>query len=89
MTTSTSLSGFHLGHWHALLAPDGARPDPNSTEDPIADQIMTVHANVLNTAVTSGIPLDRWIQVNSSMIFKVEGQAQIDKLRIIHLYEAD
>jgi hypothetical protein len=88
-TTSTSPSGCHLGHWHALLAPDGLRPDPDSTEDPISDRILKVHANILNTATITGIPLDRWKQVNSSMISKVEGQARIDKLRIIHIYEAD
>ena len=50
---------------------------------------MTIHANILNTAITSGIPLDRWTKVTSSMISKLEGQARIDKLRIIHGYEAD
>jgi hypothetical protein len=88
-STSTSPSGCHLGHWHALLAPDGTKPNPNNNEDSIADQIMTIHANVLNTAITSGIPLDRWTKVTSSMISKLEGQARIDKLRIIHGYEAD
>jgi hypothetical protein len=50
---------------------------------------MTIHANVVNTAITSGIPLDWWTKVTSSMISKLEGQARIDKLRIIHGDEAD
>jgi hypothetical protein len=88
-STSTSPSGCHLGHWHALLAPDGTRQNPDKSEEPIADQIMTVHANILNTAVTSGVALERWTKVNTSMISKLKGQARIDKLRIIHGYEAD
>ena len=88
-STSTSPSGCHLGHWHALLAPDGTRPNPDSSEDSTEDQIMQIHANILNTAVTSGIPLERWTKVTSSMISKLDGQARIDKLRVIHGYEAD
>ena len=50
---------------------------------------MTIHANILNASVASGTPLDRWMPVHSNMIAKSEGQARIDKLRVIHLYEAD
>jgi hypothetical protein len=50
---------------------------------------MSFHANILNSAITSGIPLDRWTKVISSMISKLEGQARINKLRIIHGYKAD
>ena len=88
-STSTSPSGCHLGHWHALIAPDGSNPDSENSDDLVEDQIMQIHANVLNTAVITGTPLNRWNKVNSSMISKLEGQARIDKLRIIHGYEAD
>ena len=77
--TSTSPSGCHLGHWHALTAPDGLTPDPDSTEDPVGEQIMRIHANKLNTATQRGIPLERWTQVDSTMINKIDGHPRIDK----------
>jgi hypothetical protein len=88
-TTSTSPSGCHLGHWHALLAPDGTIPNPDSDEDPIEDNIMKIHTFILNSSIQSGIPLARWAVVHSSMIAKTEGHPRINKLRVIHLYEAD
>ena len=87
--TSTSPSGCHLGHWHALFAPDGeAYPTDGPTQD-VGPQIMSVHASILNASTATGIPLDRWAKVHSQMIAKSEGQPRIDKLRVIHLYEAD
>jgi hypothetical protein len=68
-TTSTSPSGCHLGHWHALLAPDGTRPNPDDKEDPIEDNIMRIHTYILNTSIESGIPPNRWAVVHSSMIW--------------------
>ena len=50
---------------------------------------MKAHARILNASTISGVPLDRWKIVHSQMIAKNEGQARIDKLRVIHLYEAD
>jgi hypothetical protein len=88
-TTSTLPSGCHLGHWHALIAPDGTRPDPNNNDEPIKDQIMRIHTYILNASVRSGIPLARWAIVHSSMIAKTAGHPRINKLRVIHLYKAD
>ena len=56
--TSTSPSGCHLGHWHALQAPDGDDPKAELYQD-LGDKIMTVHANIMNAAISSGTPLDR------------------------------
>jgi hypothetical protein len=42
-----------------LIVPDRLKPMPDSTEETIAEQIMRIHANILNTAILSGIPLDR------------------------------
>ena len=39
--TSTSPSGCHLGHWHALQAPDGKDPTAEGYED-IGENIMTI-----------------------------------------------
>jgi hypothetical protein len=88
-TTSTSPLGCHLGHWHALLAPDGTSPDPDNNEEPIEDQIMQIHTYILNSLVQSGIPLARWAIVHSSMIAKTNRHPHINNLRVIHLYKAD
>jgi hypothetical protein len=89
-STSTSPSGCHLGHWHALMAPDGTKPTNQGSDETIGTKIMNIHANTLNaSSILSGIPLDRWTTVHSNMISKIEGVPQVDKLRVIHLYEAD
>ena len=87
--TSTSPSGCHLGHWRALWAPDGIERRHDTSMADIGPSIMTIHNNILNASVRSGVPLDRWKTVHSNMIAKNEGKARIDKLRVIHLYEAD
>ena len=43
----------------------------------------------MNAATLSGTPLDRWIPVDSTMLGKSKGKPRIDKLRVIHLYEAN
>jgi hypothetical protein len=86
--TSTSPSGCHLGHWHALQAPDGDDPSAEDYEE-LGDNIMSIHANIMNAATLSGTPLERWKQVDSTMLAKSTGKPRIDKLRVIHLYEAD
>ena len=50
---------------------------------------MNIHANTLNASILSGTPLDRWKTVHSNMLSKIDGLPQVDKLRVIHLYEAD
>jgi hypothetical protein len=86
--TSTSPSGCHLGHWHALHAPDGDNPRAEEYQD-LGEQIMSIHANIMNAATLSGTPLDRWTDVDSTMLAKSTGKPRIDKLGVIHLYEAD
>ena len=88
-SASTSPSGCHLGHFHALMAPDGIKPNNDNTEETIGTKIMNIHANTLNASILSGTPLERWITVHSNMLSKIEGVPQIDKLRVIHLYKAD
>jgi hypothetical protein len=86
--TSTSPSGCHLGHWHALFTPDGDDKRKEGYFD-TGNEIMKVHANILNAATNSGQPLDRWTTVHSTMFAKTEGYPRINKLRVIHIYECD
>jgi hypothetical protein len=41
------------------------------------------------TAANLGKSLDRWRQISTCMIEKIVGVPRIDKLRVIHLFEAD
>jgi hypothetical protein len=85
---STLPSGCHLEHWHALQAPDGNNPTTEGYQD-LGAQITSIHANIMNAATLSGTPLERWTNVDSTLLGKSKGKPQIDKLRVIHLYEAD
>jgi hypothetical protein len=86
-TTATSPSGRHLGHYKALFAPDGI--DHSAEEETQGDQIMSIYVKLLNLAIQSSYSMHRWHTVISAMIEKIPGTPRIDKLRIIHLYEAD
>jgi hypothetical protein len=84
--TSTSPSGKHLGHYKALLSP--ALVD-NDDLTAAANRIIDVHVALLNIAAQHGSPMERWKRIVSVMIEKKAGNYQLNKLRTIHLFEAD
>jgi hypothetical protein len=86
-STSTSPSGRHLGHYKATLAPDGQVKDP--TKETAGDRIFQLYVKIMNTAINEGYSLKRWQTVVSSMIEKIPGLPRIDKIRVIHIFEAD
>jgi hypothetical protein len=69
--TSTSPTGCHLGHWHALFAPEGDDKEEEGCID-TSTEIMKIHTNLLNAATNSGQPLDRWVVVHSTMFAKTK-----------------
>jgi len=73
-STSTSPSGRHLGHYKALLKDD---------------TLLDCLTKFLSIAVHHGISLSRWHQAVNIMLEKDEGQPKVNRLRIIHLFEAD
>jgi hypothetical protein len=73
-TTTTSPSGRHLGHYKALIT------------DPIFLQCLT---KFLNIALFHGIALPRWCNATNILLEKDPGRPTINRLRIIHLFEAD
>lgn len=85
--TSTSPSGRHLGHYKCLLVNDKNIYNIDN-EDP-KDNIMLVYYAITMTSINLGISLHRWQQSITAMIEKVQGCPKINKLRVIHLYEAD
>ncbi|KAI2496067.1 hypothetical protein MHU86_18439 [Fragilaria crotonensis] len=73
-TTTTSPSGRHLGHYKALI------------QDPI---LLESFRKFLNIAISRGIAIPRWSKAVNVMIEKDSGSPKINRLRIIHLFEAD
>ena len=72
--TSTSPSGRHLGHYKAII------------DDPA---LLSFYVKFLNTLVGNGLSLDRWQNAINVLIEKDPGEPKVNRLRIIHLFEAD
>ena len=88
-TTSTSPSGRHLGHYHALLKPTTETGKEKEALDDKRNDIMALHHTMLQNALTHSHCYDRWKKVVTVMIEKDPGQPKLHRLRVIHLYEAD
>jgi hypothetical protein len=89
-TTSTSPSGRHLGHKHALLKPDGLVRDSDKFQhlDAARNEIWGMHhIMMLNYGLKHGYGFDRWKNVVATLIEKDPGDPCIHRLRVIHLYE--
>jgi hypothetical protein len=86
--TSTSPSGRHLGHYRCLMTDDGYSGYADEEPDPI-EAILGVYYNVATAALQWGISLERWKNSIATMIEKQPACPRINKLRVIHLYEAD
>jgi Reverse transcriptase (RNA-dependent DNA polymerase) len=85
--TTTSPSGCHLGHYKLLLRLPVFETDQSTIN--ISQETLYVYYQVMMIAARRGITLDRWCNVSTVMIEKIQGNPGIDKLQIIHLYEAD
>jgi hypothetical protein len=96
-TTSTSPSGRHLGLYGALVTaycnPSGefSNPSPgdDSTPQEMAEKVLIMIHGLAAAVAKYGFFLHRWIKVVNVMIYKKPGCVELDKLRVIHLFEAD
>jgi hypothetical protein len=50
---------------------------------------MDVYYQMAMATANIGQSLDRWCKIATSMIEKQVGVSRLDKLRVIHFYEAD
>jgi hypothetical protein len=73
-STSTSPSKRHLGHYKALI------------QDPKLLECLTWFLQIVTSR---GIAVSRWCNATSVLIEKDTGRPHINRLRIIHLFEAD
>jgi hypothetical protein len=90
--TSTSPSGRHLGHYKAILALRHLEPDKDEDGNPIettSQLILEAITTVARLAIRKGLILDRWLNVTNVMIELIPGKPFLNKLRVIHLFEAD
>ena len=91
-TTSTSPSGIHLGHYHALVKPHDI---PTSKTEEYADIelkrefLLHLRLQLINYALQHGYSYNRWKQIVNVMLLKKPGDIRIHRLRVIHIYEAD
>jgi hypothetical protein len=82
--TSTSPSNRSLSHYHAITSPE----DPDKDGNLPSDQVVEVMTIILNLCTKHGIALKRWLTIHNTMIEKVQGCDRLDKLRVIHIFEA-
>ena len=82
--TTTSPSKRHLGHYHALLSPDGEAKEIIFSED-----MWRIHNDITNIALLNKTPLTRWLLSIVILLPKDKGKPKIYRLRIINTYEHD
>jgi ribonuclease HI len=85
--TTTSPSGRHLGHYKILTRLSVF--DENNNNINLSQEILKVYYYIAILTAKLGRSLTRWCKVTTCMIEKIKGVTRIDKLRVIHLYEAD
>jgi hypothetical protein len=90
-TTSTSPSGRHLRHYKATTATidKSLSPEERTVLRSIQEDIQDCYIGIINYSIKHKYSFDRWKIIVNMMIYKEEGNVKINKLRVIHLYEAD
>jgi len=98
--TSTSPSGRHLGVYKSLLKDVHRKKDkqnPNSSQSSTQSDdtkrrgvdVMTLVYKILQLSVTHTHTLQRWCTIWNLFLEKDPGQPKINRLRALHLLEAD
>ena len=88
----TSPSGFHLTHSHTLITPHNIPPDHNDYDDALETQrqeLIAWQGHLLNTVLTNAYSFRWWQYIANIMLLKQPGNYQINRLRVIHIYEHD
>jgi Reverse transcriptase (RNA-dependent DNA polymerase) len=85
--TITSPSGRHLGHYKLLTRLIVLDEDDDNIN--LSDTVLKVYFDIAIITARLGRALTRWTKISTCMIEKVKGLPRIDKLRVIHLFEAD
>jgi hypothetical protein len=104
VTTTTSPSGDHLGHYNALIAQheySQITDDDDTTENRVArvelrnelnmmqSEILNLHLQMINYALERGFTYSRWQTIANTMLFKDKGNIKTHRTHVIHIYKAD
>jgi hypothetical protein len=79
-STSTSPSGRHLSHYKTIIMDDNTNTD---------NTLLQTITDMMNIPIKSNIVPSRWNNSVSVCLEKKPGQPQTNKIRIIHILEAD
>ena len=90
-STSTSPSGRHLGHYKAIVTdPDLKLQKPEDLHLREREtNFVEALVKLLNIPLRHGFAPKRWCTSITVMIEKDPGNPRIERLRVIHLFEAD
>jgi hypothetical protein len=90
-STSTSPLGQHLGHYKAIVNnPDLKKQDPEKSH--LREQktnFVSALIKLLNIPIKYGFAPKCWCTLVTVMIEKDPGNPRIERLHVIHLFEAD
>jgi hypothetical protein len=78
-----------LGHYKCLLRQHNCDKLYTQYCQDLKEKILQKYYNIVKVSTHCGISLSRWQQSTTAMIEKIPGCPKINKLRVIHLYEAD
>jgi hypothetical protein len=84
--TTTSPSGLHLGHYRTIAKHDNSNHDESLS---VKDMILEIESLKANIALAHRYVFKRWEKVINLMLKKVTGFPKMDRLRVIHIFEAD
>jgi hypothetical protein len=93
--TTTSPSNKHLGISRALIMADKhlsssiGQNDSLSSPKFTANKCLHIQLLLMQLAIKQCHTYKRWEVVHNFLIEKIPGIPRVDKLRVIHLYEAD
>jgi hypothetical protein len=96
--TTTSPSGKHLGLYKAIVNAHKfklqVKADKNTITSDIQSElfvtkVLQLQNYIINIAIKHHHTLERWKTVHNCFLEKIPGKPLIDKLRVIHIYEAD
>jgi hypothetical protein len=91
-TTVTSPSGKNLGFYRSIIracADNITTPNDKNDSITIANILFQIQVLLLNLAIRETHSFNRWQTVHNFAIEKIAGYPIINKLRVIHLFEAD
>jgi hypothetical protein len=98
-STTTSPSGKHLGIYKTLVKamnkeyhhtnPTENEAKENCQQQKIAEIALSIQHKLINLAIRYTHTFQRWKRIDNFFIEKIPGNPRIEKLRVIHIYEAD